>query len=134
MTKKFTYCGICLAACGMEVEVENNQIVSLRGDSEHPLTRGFLCKKGTACREMTTDPLRILYPYKREGSDWRRISWDKAYGEISRKLGEIIDQYGPQSVGMYFGAGTATSSVKSVVAGAFLEELGSDRMYNVLTL
>ena len=134
MTKKFTYCGICLAACGMEVEVENNQIVSLRGDSEHPLTRGFLCKKGTACREMTTDPLRILYPYKREGSDWRRISWDQAYGEISRKLGEIIDQYGPQSVGMYFGAGTATSSVKSVVAGAFLEELGTDRMYNVLTL
>ena len=134
MTKKFTYCGICLAACGMEVEVENNQIVSLRGDSKHPLTRGFLCKKGTACREMTTDPLRILYPYKREGSDWRRISWDQAYGEISRKLGEIIDQYGPQSVGMYFGAGTATSSVKSVVAGAFLEELGTDRMYNVLTL
>jgi anaerobic selenocysteine-containing dehydrogenase len=35
---------------------------------------------------------------------------------------------------MYFGAGTATSSVKPVVAGAFLEDLGSDRMYNVLTL
>ena len=134
MTKKFTYCGICLAACGMEVEVENNQIVSLRGDSQHPLSRGFLCKKGTACRDMTTDPLRILHPYKREGSDWRRISWDEAYGEISQKLGEIISKYGPNSVGMYFGAGTATSSVKPVVAGAFLEELGSDRMYNVLTL
>jgi anaerobic selenocysteine-containing dehydrogenase len=134
MTKKYTYCGICLAACGMEVEVENNQIVSLRGDSRHPLTRGFLCKKGAACREMTTDPLRILHPYKREGSDWRRISWDEAYGEISQRLGEIISKHGSNSVGMYFGAGTATSTVKPVVAGGFLEELGSDRLYNVLTL
>jgi len=134
MTKKYTYCGICLAACGMEVEVENNQIVSLRGDSRHPLTRGFLCQKGIACREMTTDPLRILHPYKREGSDWRRISWDQAYGEISQRLGEIISKHGPNSVGMYFGAGTATSTVKPVVAGGFLEKLGSDRLYNVLTL
>ncbi len=134
MTKKFTYCGICLAACGMEVEVENDRIVSLRGDPEHPLSRGFLCSKGTACLDMTTDPLRILHPYRREGSAWRRISWDEAYAEISQRLGEIISKYGPNSVGMYFGAGTATSSVKPVVAGAFLEELGSDRMYNVLTL
>ena len=135
MTKKFTYCGICLAACGMEVEVENEQIVALRGDSQHPLSRGFLCKKGAACREMTTDPLRILHPYKREGCDWSRISWDDAYGEIAQKLGDIISKYGPNSVAMYSGAGTATSCVKPVVEGAFLEDqLGSHRMFNVLTL
>jgi len=134
MTKKYTYCGICLAACGMEVELENDRIVSIRGDSRHPLTRGFLCEKGAACREMTTDPLRILHPYKREGSDWRRIAWDAAYAEISKKLREIISRHGPNSVGMYFGAGTATSTVKPVVARGFLKELGSDRMYNVLTL
>jgi anaerobic selenocysteine-containing dehydrogenase len=134
MTKKYTYCGICLAACGMEVEVENGQIASIRGDSRHPLTRGFLCEKGAACREMTTDPLRIVHPYKREGSDWRRIGWDEAYAEISRKLREIISTHGPNSVGLYFGAGTATSTVKPVVVRGFLKELGSDRMYNVLTL
>jgi len=135
VTKKFTYCGICLAACGVEVEVENNQIVALRGDSKHPLSRGFLCRKGAACREMTADPLRILHPYKREGCDWRRISWDDAYGEIAQKLGDIISKYGPNSVAMYSGAGTATSCVKPVVEGAFLEDqLGSHRMFNVLTL
>jgi len=135
VTKKFTYCGICLAACGMEVEVEDEQIVALRGDSQHPLSRGFLCKKGAACREMTTDPLRILHPYKREGCDWSRISWDDAYGEIAQKLGDIISKYGPDSVAMYSGAGTATSCVKPVVEGAFLEDqLGSHRMFNVLTL
>lgn len=134
MTKKFTYCGICLAGCGMEVEVENNEIVSLQGDSQHPLSRGFLCAKGAATREMTTDPLRILYPYKREGSDWRRISWNEAYGEVAQKLNDIIAKYGPNSVAMYSGAGTATSTVKPVVEGAFLEGLGSHRMFGVLSL
>ena len=134
MTTKFTYCGICLAACGMEVDVEENRIVSLRGDVKHPLSRGFLCEKGAACREMTTDPLRIIYPYRREGSDWRRISWDDAYGEIAEKLREIISEHGASSVAMYSGAGTATSTVKPMTEGAFLEGLGSHRMFGVLSL
>jgi len=134
MTTQYTHCGICLAACGMEVEVENDQIVSVQGDSQHPLSRGFLCSKGAACLDMTVDPLRILHPYKREGSDWRRIGWDQAYGEISRRLSQIISEHGPNSLGMYLGAGTATSTVKPVVARGFLQDLGSDRMYNVLTL
>lgn len=134
MTTKYTHCAICLAACGMKVEVENNKIVSLRGDSQHPLTQGFLCEKGAACREMTTDPLRIIYPYKREGPDWRRIGWDDAYEEIAQKLRNIISEYGPNSVAMYSGAGVATSTVKPMTEGIFLEGLRSHRMYNVLTL
>ena len=50
--KKYTHCDICLAGCGMEVDVENNRIVSLRGDIDHPLSRGFLCAKGLASREL----------------------------------------------------------------------------------
>ena len=75
MEKKLTHCDICLAACGMEVEVEDNRIVSLRGDKDHPLTRGFLCAKGTACHELVTDPLRLRHPYERVGDAWKRIYW-----------------------------------------------------------
>ncbi|MBI4830987.1 MAG: molybdopterin-dependent oxidoreductase, partial [Candidatus Lindowbacteria bacterium] len=130
----FTHCGICLAACGLEVEVEENRIVSLRGDSEHPLTHGFVCSKGLAGSEMATDPLRVLHPYQREGSDWRRITRDEANEKISRRLQDIISKHGPQSVGMYYGAGNPTSSINYMMADGFLRALGSDRMYNVLTL
>ncbi|MBI5115196.1 molybdopterin-dependent oxidoreductase [Candidatus Poribacteria bacterium] len=134
MTKKFTHCGICLAACGLELEVEQNRIVSLRSDSEHPLTRGFVCAKGLAGLEMTTDPLRVLHPYERIGSEWRRIAWDEANEKISQRLREIISKHGPQSVAMYYGAGNPTSSINYMMADGFVRALGSDRMYNVLTL
>ena len=67
MATKFTYCGICLAACGMEVEVESNRIVSLRGDSEHPLSRGFLTPEipRRPPRRQRTDPRpHNLHPHR----------------------------------------------------------------------
>jgi formate dehydrogenase len=134
MVKKYTHCDICLAACGMEVEVEDNRIVSLRGDRDHPLTHGFLCPKGAACHELTTDPLRLRHPYERVGEAWKRISWLEAYDKISRRLLELKAEHGPRSIAMYYGGGNATSSVNYMVADGFLRALGSDRMYNVLTL
>jgi anaerobic selenocysteine-containing dehydrogenase len=134
MERKYTHCDICLAACGMEVEVEDNRIVSLRGDKDHPLTRGFLCEKGAACHELVTDPLRLRHPYERVGDAWKRISWTEAYQKISSRLRELKAAQGPDSIAMYYGGGNATSSVNYMVADGFMRALGSDRMYNVLTL
>jgi formate dehydrogenase len=118
----------------MEVEVEDNRIVALRGDKDHPLTRGFLCPKGIASHELVTDPLRLRYPYERTGDSWNRIPWSEAYEKISRRLRQIISRHGKNSVALYYGGGNATSSVNYMLADGFLRALGSDRMYNVLTL
>jgi formate dehydrogenase len=134
MEKKYTHCDICLAACGMEVEIEDNGIVALRGDKDHPLTRGFLCPKGMASHEMVTDPLRLRHPYERVGDDWNRISWPEAYEKISKRLRDLISRHGKNSVALYYGGGNATSSVNYMLADGFMRALGSDRIYNVLTL
>lgn len=132
--KRYTHCGICLAACGMEVEKEGEKLTSIRGDRDHPLTKGFLCPKGASALEGVCDPLRLLHPYEKTGDGWRRIGWEDAIQKITGRLEEIIRQYGPQSVALYYGAGTPTSSMNYVMADSFLRLLGSDRMYNVLTL
>lgn len=134
MKTKYTHCDICLAACGMEVEVEENRIVALRGDKDHPLTRGFLCPKGMASHEMVTDPLRLRHPYERTGNQWKRITWPEAYRKISQRLRDLISMHGKNSVALYYGGGNATSSVNYMLADGFLRALGSDRIYNVLTL
>ncbi len=134
MARRYTHCDICLAACGMEVEVEDNRILSLRGDKDHPLTRGFLCPKGMASHEMVTDPLRLRHPYERIGDTWNRITWPEAYEKISQRLRDLISRYGRNSVALYYGGGNATSSINYMLADGFLRALGSDRMYNVLTL
>jgi anaerobic selenocysteine-containing dehydrogenase len=131
---RYTNCGICLSACGLEVEVENNQVVSVRGDKRHPLSRGFLCVKGRSLNDFNDDKLRVTSPYARKGDVWSRVSWDQAYAEIAERLEGIVDRYGPRSVAMYYGAGNPLSSINIQTAMGFLRALGSDRMYNVLTV
>lgn len=131
---RYTNCGICLSACGMEVDIENNSIVGLRGDRKHPLSRGFLCVKGKSMAGYQNDPLRVTSPYVRQGEKWKRIPWARAYGEIVERLNGIVDRYGPGSVAMYYGAGNPLSSMNIQSAMGFLRALGSNRLYNVLTV
>jgi formate dehydrogenase len=131
---RYTNCGICLSACGMEVDIAGGRIVAVRGDKSHPLSRGFLCVKGKSLAGYRDDRLRVTSPYARSGDSWKRISWDRAYGEIADRLHGVIDRYGPGSLALYYGAGNPLSSINFQSAMGFLRALGSDRLYNVLTL
>ena len=44
--KKKTRCVLCGNLCGLEVQVENNRIVKVRSDKEHPRSQGYICRKG----------------------------------------------------------------------------------------
>ena len=41
-----SYCRICSGTCGIELEVENNKILQIRGDHDNPISRGYFCVKG----------------------------------------------------------------------------------------
>ena len=66
---------------------------------------GHICQKGCLAGRQPYDPNRLLYPLKRAGErgegKWERISWDQALDEISGKLLEIKEKYGPESVVMW---------------------------------
>ena len=47
-----TYCRNCPSLCGLLVEVENNKILGIRGDTRHPLTKGYFCVKGLASMDL----------------------------------------------------------------------------------
>ena len=61
------FCRICLGHCGMKLTVddETNSIVDIRGDKDHPLTRGYACFKGLQAKESHHDEGRLLHPLKR---------------------------------------------------------------------
>ncbi|MFL5310339.1 MAG: molybdopterin oxidoreductase family protein, partial [Myxococcales bacterium] len=52
--------------CGMLVEVEDGRVVKVTGDEENPDSRGFLCIRGHASREIIGNPRRLLHPLVRE--------------------------------------------------------------------
>jgi len=70
--------------CGMRVEVEDGRVVAVGGDPENPDSRGFLCIRGHASREILDNPRRLLHPLVRADrrSEWRKASWDEALDRI----------------------------------------------------
>ena len=60
-----SYCRICTAMCGIVVTVDGEQIVQVRGDAEHPLSRGYLCPKGRALGAFHHHPRRLNAPRRR---------------------------------------------------------------------
>src|SRR5919197_843810 len=133
MSTELTMLGVCPLdcpdTCGWTVTVRDGAAVALRGDPNHPFTRGALCTKVNRYLEHAAAADRILYPMRRVGPKgsgrFERIGWDAALGEISVRLGEIIDRYGGQAIWPYWGTGTL----------GYLKGLGrftGRRLFNVL--
>ena len=92
----------CPDTCAMIYEVENEKLISVKGNKDHPMTRGTLCVKVKDYEKRHYHPNRLLYPHKRVGKKgekkFERISWEEAIDTIHSKWVKIIDEYGPQAI------------------------------------
>jgi anaerobic selenocysteine-containing dehydrogenase len=100
----------CPDTCSWIVTVKGGEAVSLRGDPEHPFTRGSLCNKVDDYLAYTRSPDRLLYPLRRVGpkgsGDFTRISWDEALDRIAARLGDVIAAHGPEAIWPFLGSGS----------------------------
>ena len=71
-----TFCRICEALCGLEVDVEDGRVTQIRPDAEHVATDGFGCPKGMKQHLMYDSPDRLRNPLKRVDGEFVRVSWD----------------------------------------------------------
>src|SRR3954452_15119380 len=93
----------CPDTCSMLVTIEGGVAVDLRGDREHPVTRGFLCQKMARYLDRVYSPDRVLRPLRRVApKGWGRfepIGWDEALDEIAGRFAEIARSAdGPQAI------------------------------------
>lgn len=89
--------------CGIWVTVENGRAIKIEGDESSFASAGNSCSKSQASLEACYHPDRLAWPLKRtnpKGEDpgWVRITWDEALETIARKIGEIKEQRGPNSL------------------------------------
>ena len=130
---KRTYCRICMVNCGLVLEIAGEQIIKVRGDRDHPLTRGYTCPKGRATGQVHHLPGAITRPMMRKNDELVEVSWDEALNDIATKLRRIIDQHGPNAVGMYFGSGLGIDSSGYAMEEAFYNALGTPPKFSPLT-
>jgi anaerobic selenocysteine-containing dehydrogenase len=89
--------------CGMLVDVEDGRVVGVRGDPDNPDSRGFLCIRGQASREILDNPRRLLHPLRRRprSGAWQRATWDEALDVVA----EHMRRAGAPAVGTWSGHG-----------------------------
>lgn len=130
MNKQKTYCRICEAHCGLEVETSNkHEIISVKPDKQHPVSKGYACIKGTAIGALHDDPDRVNHPLKRVNGKMVRISWEQAIDEIGSKVISLRKQHGDRSIAMYQGNPTYFSFQNIMYSSAFLEALDSPNLF-----
>jgi anaerobic selenocysteine-containing dehydrogenase len=133
METRHSVCALdCPDCCSLLVNVENGHASRLRGNPDHPVTRGFLCGKVSKYLERQYSPDRLLYPQKRVGAKgegrFTRISWDEAHDTIAEKLTAISGEFGPEAILPYSYAGTMGMLNGSGMDRRFFHRLGASRL------
>lgn len=104
-----TICSLCNSMCSITVNLKDGKLDSVAGDG------GPICRKGRALREIFYAPDRLLYPLKRNGDRFDRISWDEALNIIAQKLTDIKNKYGPQALAVHVGLPITLNNIKDYI-------------------
>ena len=123
-------CNLCEAMCGVEVEIDGDEVVSIRGDERDVFSRGHVCPKATALKDLYEDPDRLKQPVRRVGDRWEPISWDEAFEEVVDRVQRIQEEHGRDAVGVYLGNPNAHNFGTLVFGPPFLRTLGSKNRFS----
>lgn len=133
-TKK-SFCRFCHAFCPIEVDVEDNKVIEIRGDTSNPIYGGYTCIKGRHLPDQHNHPDRIRTSLKRmpDGS-FQPIASEQALDEIAAKLSAIIEEHGPRSVATYNGTYAFCNAITLSVTRAWHAGVKSPSYYTSVTI
>ncbi|MDG2114722.1 MAG: molybdopterin-dependent oxidoreductase, partial [Actinomycetota bacterium] len=135
MNEHRTYCRFCIAACGVVVEVdEQEQVVGVRGDVDHPTSRGYLCPKGRALGLNHHDPRRLDQPLMGRADEREAVGWDRCLDDAAARLADIVERYGPSSVAFLTGNGGSFDASGRWALERLQRRLGSRTKYTNMTV
>jgi anaerobic selenocysteine-containing dehydrogenase len=134
MATHYRTCPFCEATCGLEIETEGREVVSVRGDSDDVFSRGFICPKAFGIKQLQEDPDRLTTPLVRRDGKLVEATWDEAFEEIDRRLAPIIAEHGKNAVAVYLGNPNAHNLSAITHGPAWLRVLGTQNLYSASTV
>lgn len=123
-------CNMCDATCGILIEHQGPRILGIRGDKKDPFSRGHICPKAVALKDVYEDPDRLRRPVRRIGERWEPISWDDALAEVATRVVQIQRTHGADAVGLYFGNPMGHSYQAMLALLAFVRYLGTKNIFS----
>lgn len=122
---KPTACILCECNCGITVQTEGRSLVKIRGDKDHPGSKGYTCNKALRLDHYQSNPNRLTSPMRRRADgSYEEIDWDTAISEIAAGFKRIADTHGGDKI-FYYGGGGQGNHLGGAYSGAFLKPIGS---------
>jgi anaerobic selenocysteine-containing dehydrogenase len=131
VTTHRSFCRFCEAACAVLVDVDDDgtQVVRVRGDADSPLSNGYTCPKGRSLPMWHHHPHRLDAPQMGAGDSRHAVAWDHALDDLAARLGTLIADHGPDSVGVMLATGSAFDANGRRAAERLWQRIGSRSVY-----
>jgi anaerobic selenocysteine-containing dehydrogenase len=129
-----SFCRICTSVCGIVVDVDGDQVVRVRGDQDHPLSRGYTCAKGRALPQVHHHPDRLERPMMRVGDRLEPTTWEHCLDDLAARLQRVIVDDGPEAIGVFFGSGVGMDAAGYRMSEALYRALGTPARFSPLTI
>lgn len=104
-------------------------MVRISGNPDHPVTKGFLCRKMMRAPSRVYGAERLLHPLRRTGpkgsGQFARVSWDEALAEITGRWKAILAEDGPYAILPFAGSGTEGLVNGDIAGKRFFNRLGT---------
>ncbi|WP_066902582.1 molybdopterin-dependent oxidoreductase [Millisia brevis] len=127
-----TACILCECNCGLEVLLDDRQLVKIRGDKAHPQSQGYTCEKPLRLDRYQNGPHRITSPMRRRpDGTYEEIDWETALDEIAAKLQQVKDTHGGERI-FYYGGGGQGNHLQGAYGRALIGALGVRFISNAL--
>jgi anaerobic selenocysteine-containing dehydrogenase len=127
-------CNLCEAICGIEITVEGEQRLTIRGDKDDPFSRGYICPKAVALQDFHFDSDRLRHPVRRAPTGWQQVGWDEAFDEVAKNLKRIYATYGRNSTATYLGNPTVHNYGAILFAPGFLRSLHTRNKFSATSV
>ncbi len=127
-------CPLCEACCGLEIKVRSGQLISIRGHEQDVLSKGYLCPKGVALKDLHEDADRLRTPLIKRNGVHQSATWDEAFAEIERRLPPIIAAHGRNATAVVVGNPSAHKIGLLSYFPKLVRALGTQNVFSASTL
>ncbi|MEH6828466.1 molybdopterin-dependent oxidoreductase, partial [Parasphingorhabdus sp.] len=132
---KRSFCRFCHASCAMVVEVENDKILSVKGDKQDHLFNGYTCIKGRQLPDMHNLPDRMITSKIRQpDGSFKDIATADALALAGAQMKKMVEEHGPHSIAVYCGTNAFQNSAVLGTSYAFAQGIGSRNWYTSVTV
>lgn len=120
--------------CGVAVTLEGRRVLEVKGDPNDPFSKGHICPKAVALKDIHEDPDRLTEPLVRDGGHLRPATWEEALDRAAEGLQAVRDKHGRAAVAIYQGNPSVHSIGTLLYALPFVQALRTPNHFSATSL